>query len=297
MRLVVTGCEGQVARSLAAVGAAMGVDVICVGRPALDLAGDAASILSALTAAQPDAIVSAAAYTMVDKAESERDAAFAINAKGAGHVAAAAAALGVPVLHLSTDYVFDGQKPDPYVEDDPTGPTSVYGTSKLEGEQRVAAATANHAIFRTAWVYSPFGANFVKTMLRLGETRDTLSVVADQWGCPTSAEDIARAMIEAAKVMIADLSERYRGVFHLTGAGEANWADFARHVFAEAEALARKPVDVVSITSDQYPSPVKRPANSRLSGAKLEQVFGIALPHWRASNAEVVKALLSTEVE
>lgn len=291
LRIAVTGKEGQVARSMLALGPGMDVDIVAVGRPQLDLA-DPASVLAALREARPDAIVSAAAYTAVDKAETERDLAFAVNGAGAGAVAGAAAALGLPILHLSTDYVFDGAKPDRYRETDPTGPTSVYGASKLEGEIRVAAATRDHAIFRTAWVYSAHGNNFLKTMLRLGEARDTLSVVADQFGCPTSAEDIAAAMITAARRMASDRDERHRGIFHLTGSGEANWADFAREIFRVAGHHGRKPVEVVSITSDQYPSPVKRPANSRLSGEKLDQVYGIVLPDWQISTAKVVGALL-----
>ena len=291
LRIAVTGKEGQVARSMLALGPELDVDIIAVGRPELDLV-DPASVRSALEAARPDVVVSAAAYTAVDKAETEQDLAFAVNGAGAGAVAEAAAALGVPVLHLSTDYVFDGSKPTRYVETDATGPTSVYGASKLEGERLVAAANPDHAIFRTAWVYSAFGANFLKTMLRLGETRDTLSVVADQHGCPTSAEDIARALIVAARTMVSDRDDRYRGIFHLTGSGEASWADFARAIFRAAEDHGRKPVEVIPITSDQYPSPVKRPANSRLSGDKLERIHGIVLPDWRVSTARVVGTLL-----
>lgn len=295
IRIAVTGKEGQVARAMAALGPAMGVEVIAVGRPELDLS-DPGSVHAALAAARPDAIVSAAAYTAVDKAETEKDLAFAVNGAGAGAVAEAASALDVPVLHLSTDYVFDGTKPERYDEADPTAPTSVYGASKLEGEQRVAAAAANHAIFRTAWVYSPYGANFLKTMLRLGETRDTLSVVADQRGCPTSAEDIATAMILAAQRMVADRDAKYRGIFHLTGAGEASWADFARAIFDGAEAHSRRPVAVIPITSDQYPSPVKRPANSRLSGEKLKRIYGIELPDWQQSTKSVVNAVLGQKL-
>lgn len=295
LRIAVTGKEGQVARSMLALGPEMGVEIIAVGRPEMDLS-DPASVRAALEAARPDVIVSAAAYTAVDKAETEQNLAFAINGAGAGAVAEAATALGVPVLHLSTDYVFDGSKADRYVESDQTGPTSAYGASKLEGEALVAAATADHAIFRTAWVYSAHGANFLKTMLRLGETRDTLSVVADQWGCPTSAEDIARAMILAAQKLATDRDEKYRGIFHLTGSGEASWAEFAREIFRAAEGHGRKPVAVVEITSDQYPSPVKRPANSRLSGDKLNQVYGIMLPDWRVSTAKVVDSLLGQKM-
>ncbi|MGQ3215454.1 MAG: dTDP-4-dehydrorhamnose reductase [Shinella sp.] len=291
MRIVVTGKEGQIARSIAALGPRMGVEIVTVGRPELDLAAPG-SVMPALAAVRPDAIVSAAAYTMVDKAETERDLAFAINGIGAGAVAEAAARLGVPLLHLSTDYVFDGRKPAPYVETDPAQPICIYGASKLDGERRAAAAASDLAIFRTAWVYSPYGVNFLKTMLRLGETRDKLVVVADQQGCPTSAEDIAGALILAARRMVEDRDGRYRGIFHLTGAGEASWAEFAREIFSAAETCGHSPVEVIPITSDQYPSPVTRPANSRLSGEKLTHIYGIALPDWRTSTRKVVDTLL-----
>jgi dTDP-4-dehydrorhamnose reductase len=292
MRIAVTGREGQVARSLAALGPERGVEIVLAGRPELDLAIPS-SIYPALAALKPDAIISAAAYTAVDKAETERDLAFAVNGEGAGAVAEAAARLGVPVLHLSTDYVFNGAKQGAYVETDATGPCSVYGASKLDGERRIAAATDNHAIFRTAWVYSPYGANFVRTMLRLGETRDTVSVVADQQGCPTSAEDIAGALIDVAKRMAADADPRFRGIFHLTGSGWASWADFAEHIFAIAAGAGHKPVDIRRITTSEYPTPAKRPANSLLSGQKLEDIYGISLPHWHSSTEKVVRTLLA----
>jgi dTDP-4-dehydrorhamnose reductase len=291
LRIALTGKEGQVARAMVALGPSL-----TVGRPELELV-EPGSVGPALAAARPHAIVSAAAYTAVDKAESEKDLAFAVNGLGAGAVAEAAHGLRVPVLHLSTDYVFGGTKSDAYVENDPTGPAFVYGAFKLEGEKRVAAATDNHAIFRTAWIYSPYGSNFAKTMLRLGETREALSVVADQRGCPTSAWDIAHAMILAAQRMVEDSDPRYRGVFHLTGSDEASWADFARASFRAAEAHGRRPVEVIPIRSDQYPSPVRRPENSRLSGEKLKQIYGIALPDWRESTKEVVDALLGPKSE
>ena len=292
-RIAVTGKEGQVARAMVALGRFMEVEISTVGRPQLDLAHPA-TVLPALAAARPDAIVSAAAYTAVDQAEIERDVAFAINSAGAGAVAEAAGKLGVPVLHLSTDYVFNGCKAAPYLEDDATGPTSAYGASKLDGERRVALATDNHAIFRTAWIYSPYGTNFLKTMLRLAETRESVSVVTDQFGCPTSAEDIAHALILAARRLVESpgSSNSLRGIFHLAGTGEATWADFAREIFRCAESHGRKPVKVIAITSDQYPSPVRRPANSRLSSDKLKRVHGIEMPHWRQSTRKVVNALL-----
>ena len=294
MRIAVTGREGQVARSLLAT-APSGIEVIAIGRPELDLANPA-SVLPALAAAQPDVIVSAAAYTAVDKAESEPDSAFAVNAAGAGAVSEAAAKLGIPVIHLSTDYVFSGENPAPYVETDPTGPISVYGSTKLEGELRVAAGNADHVILRTAWVYSPFGANFVKTMLRLAETRDELRVVADQRGCPTAALDIADAILAIAARLKADPDPALRGTFHLTGTGEATWADFATEIFAQSRALGGNSVVVTPITTAEYPTPARRPANSRLSGDKLAATYGIRLPDWKSSTEIAVKAILKNAI-
>lgn len=214
MRIAVTGKHGQVVSALLERGPAADVEIVSVGRPELDLA-DPASIRAVLSQIKPDAIVSAAAYTAVDKAESEEALAFAINAEGPTAVAEVAKELGVPVVHLSTDYVFPGDKQGLYVETDATGPVSAYGRSKLAGEVGVAAANSNHAILRTAWVYSPFGANFVKTMLRLAETRDALNVVADQHGTPTSALDIADAVIAIAKRLSVDPDLRQIGRAHV----------------------------------------------------------------------------------
>jgi len=194
MRIAVTGREGQVVRSLVDRSAGS-CEIIPVGRPELDLAGSAESIAAAIAAVRPDALVSAAAYTQVDKAESEPDLAFAINEGGAGAVARAARTLRIPLIHLSTDYVFDGTKRTPYVEEDETAPTGVYGASKLAGEQAVLAEHDDCAVLRTAWVYSPFGANFAKTMLRLAGDREEVAVVADQRGNPTSALDIADGIL------------------------------------------------------------------------------------------------------
>ncbi len=203
MRIAVTGATGQVATSLVER-AGPGVEIVALGRPAFDLT-DRAAVLAGLEAARPDVIVNAAAYTAVDKAEAEDALALRVNGEGAGHVAEAAARLGVPLLHLSTDYVFDGALDRPYREDDPTGPTGAYGRSKLAGEKEVAAACENSVILRTAWVYSPFGVNFVRTMLRLGESREEVGVVADQRGNPTSALDIADGLITIAARVKAEL--------------------------------------------------------------------------------------------
>ncbi|WP_181707957.1 dTDP-4-dehydrorhamnose reductase [Chthonobacter rhizosphaerae] len=292
MRIAVTGREGQVVQSLLERGPIAGATVIAVGRPDLDLA-DPGTVMPALEAAAPDLVVSAAAYTAVDKAETDAATAHAVNGAGAGAVAAAAARLGVPVIHLSTDYVFDGAKPDPYVETDPTGPLGVYGASKLAGEAAVAAAAPDHVILRTAWVYSPFGANFVKTMLRVGETRDVVRVVADQHGRPTAALDIADAVIQVGRNLLGSDDPALRGVFHMAAGGEATWADFAEAIFAEAAARGRRVPAVERIATTDYPTPARRPANSRLDGTKLSNAHGVVLPDWRASLGVCMDRLLS----
>lgn len=291
LRIAVTGKQGQVVTALIERGPAARVEIVAVGRPELDLA-DPDSIRRVLSETKPDAIVSAAAYTAVDKAESEQELVFAVNAKGPQALAEVADEMGIPVVHLSTDYVFAGDSQSIYVETDATGPASIYGQSKLAGEEAVAAATPNHAILRTAWVYSPFGANFLKTMLQLAETRDALNVVADQYGTPTSALDIADAVIAIATRLATDSDPKLRGTFHLTGSGEATWAEFAEEIFAVLQAKSGKSVSVCPITTEQYPTPAKRPANSRLSTEKLAKTYGIVLPDWKKSTKVVLDRLL-----
>jgi dTDP-4-dehydrorhamnose reductase len=270
-----------------------GHDVIAVGTPVLDLAvpGDDA-VRAALDAARADVIVNAAAHTAVDKAESEPDLAFAINAIGAGAVARAAARIGVPLVHISTDYVFSGDKPEPYIESDATGPTGVYGASKLAGEEAVLASGADVAILRTAWVYSPFRANFVKTMLRLAESRDELGVVDDQYGNPTSALDLADAVIAVAQHLTEGRDARHRGIFHATGNGDATWAGLAETVFAASAADGGPSARVKHITTADYPTPARRPRNSRLDCTALFERHGVRLPDWRISVAAVTTRLL-----
>lgn len=294
MRIAVTGTSGQVVTSLLERGPATGHEVIAVGRPALDLA-DPATVLPALQAARPDAIISAAAWTQVDKAESEAEAAHAINATGAGAVAEAAARLGVPLVHISTDYVFDGSLDRPWREDDPTGPTGVYGATKLAGEQAVLAAHPNSAVLRTAWVYSPFGANFVKTMLRLAETRDELGVVGDQIGNPTSALDIADGVLRVATNLAAGSDPAQRGIFHMTAAEEASWAEFARAIFAASADFGGPTAQVNAITTADYPTPATRPANSRLDCSRIAAAHGVALPRWQDALPPVVARLLAVK--
>lgn len=290
LRIAVTGASGQVVTSLIERGSAT-AKIVPLGRPEFDLA-NRDSIFNALAPGQFDVIVNAAAYTAVDKAEAESELAHTINATGAGYVAEAAALAGVPLIHISTDYVFDGTAARPYREDDITGPTGAYGHSKLEGERKVVAATANHAILRTAWVYSPFGANFVRTMLRLGETRSEVGVVADQLGNPTSALDIADAVLAIAKRLAVDPAAELRGTFHMVGSGDAVWADMAEAVFAEAQKHGRAPVTVKRIATADYPTPARRPANSRLDTAKLRRAYGVSLPQWQRSLAQTVERLL-----
>jgi dTDP-4-dehydrorhamnose reductase len=292
VRIVVTGTEGQVARSLQRAGALAGHEVLALGRPGLDLAGDPADIGRALAGTAPDIIISVAAYTAVDLAEDEPDLAEDVNARGAGGVATAANRLGVPLLHLSTDYVFDGTKDAPYSEDDETGPTSVYGRSKLHGEQAVLAAHDNVAVLRTAWVYSPFGRNFVKTMLNLAKDRPEVRVVADQFGNPTSALDIAAALLKVADGLIRSGDQRLRGIFHMAAPDEASWADFAEHIFTVSAQHGGPSATVVPIRTIEFPTRARRPANSRLDCTRLSDTHGVTLPRWRGSTALVVKELL-----
>lgn len=293
MRIAVTGSNGQVVTALAERGGAAGITVLTVGRPSLDLA-DPGSVGPALVAAEPDVIVSAAAYTAVDKAETERDLAWRVNAAGAGSVAAAARSLGVPVVHLSTDYVFDGTKDGPWTESDPVGPLGVYGASKLAGEYAVAAATPDHAVLRVAWVVSPFGANFIKTMLRLGESRDVLRVVADQVGGPTSALDIADGILTVCRNLKFHPDDpMLRGTFHMGPSGSGSWADLAELVFERLVAHGGKTVAVERISAADYPTPARRPANSRLDSRLIAERHGIVLPDWRRSVTAIVDRLLA----
>lgn len=292
MRIAVTGSQGQVVQSLFKRAKGTEAEVIALGRPLLDLA-DPATVLPAIEAARPDIIVSAAAYTAVDGAEEDQEAAYAVNAAGAGAVAQTASTLGVPIIHLSTDYVFNGRKDAPYLESDPTDPLGVYGASKLAGEHAVRAACADSVILRTAWVYSPFGNNFVKTMLRLAGQRDELGVVADQLGDPTSALDIADGVLAIASNLLNDSASDLRGVFHMAGAGEASWADFASAIFDASRQLGGPFASVKAITTAEYPTLAPRPANSRLDCGKLEQLHGVRLPHWRGSMKAVVEQLLT----
>jgi dTDP-4-dehydrorhamnose reductase len=279
LKLLVTGQAGQVARAMALAGSA-DVIVTCVGRPELDLT-DPVSVRAAIDLHKPDIVVNPAAYTAVDKAESEVELAYSINRDGAGSVAAAAAQAGVPIVHISTDYVFSGDKAEPYLESDPTGPTGVYGASKLAGEQAVAAANPAHVVLRTAWVYAPWGHNFARTMLRLAADRDVVRVVADQQGTPTYAPDIAQAMLAVCQTIMASPDGNdWRGVFHLTNGGATNWAGFAAEVFAQSAARGGPSARVEPISTADYPTLARRPANSRLDTDRFTRTFGHRMTDW-----------------
>jgi dTDP-4-dehydrorhamnose reductase len=293
MRIAVTGKRGQIVSALRER-APPDVEIVALGRPELDLA-DAESVARAFDGLDCAAIVNAAAYTAVDKAESEPEAAMRVNADGAAHVAEAAVRLNVPLLHLSTDYVFDGALDRPYREDDVARPTTAYGRSKLAGERRVAEIHPRSAILRTAWIYSPFGANFVRTMLRLALSRDEIGVVDDQRGNPTSALDIADGLFDVARQMAANPSQRLAGVFHLVAAGEASWADVAEASFAVLARHGRASPTVRRIATAEYPTPARRPANSRLDARKIAATYGIALADWTQSLPACVERLLESE--
>lgn len=290
MRIVVTGREGQVARCLAERSAPhAGLGIIPLGRPALDLC-EPRSVMDAIREAKPDVVVSAAAYTAVDAAEDEPDMAFAVNETGAEAVAAAARACGVPVIHLSTDYVFSGDHAGAYREDMPTGPRGVYGHSKLAGEIAVQRANPDSLILRTSWVYSAFGRNFVKTMLDVAQKRDELSVVDDQTGNPTSAHDIAGALIDIARQLVA--GQGRTGIYHYAGRGQATWCDLARQVFRESAARGGPSARVRAITTADYPTKAVRPRNSVLDTGRIEADYRVRQADWRVSVAHVVDRLL-----
>jgi dTDP-4-dehydrorhamnose reductase len=288
MRILVTGREGQLARSLAGRASALPhVFVQRVGRPELELERRE-SIETAIAAAAPDVVVNAAAYTAVDQAEDEPERAFRINAAAAGEVAAAARRAGVPVIQVSTDYVFDGTGNGPYTESAPTRPLGVYGRSKLEGELRVAEANPDHVILRTGWVYGAYGRNFLKTMLGAAAERDSVEVVSDQRGSPTASDDLADGIF----AVVAAWRDRPRcglgGIYHLAGTGEASRFDFAAAIFEEAARNGLPTAAVRPIRTADRPARAPRPANSALDCRRLAADFGYRAPPWRQSTAAVV---------
>lgn len=287
MKILVTGRHGQLARSLAERG---GKDIQLLGRPELDLAVPS-SAQTAILAAQPDLVVNAAAFTAVDRAESEEAAAWRINVEAAREVASAAHELGVPMIHISTDYVFDGESRRPYTECAATEPINAYGRTKLAGEQAVRAAAPDHFILRTSWLFSPFGKNFVRTMVDLGRQRDMLSVVADQYGNPTSALDLADAILAVARRWEEGDRTGMGQAYHLAGSGIASWYDLA---VAVQEAVTNMPV--TPIATAEWPTPATRPAYSALDSSKFVRDFGITMPGWRDSLTPIVRRLIKTDL-
>jgi dTDP-4-dehydrorhamnose reductase len=293
MRLLIAGWQGQVARALVeAAPACPDVTACAVGRAALDIC-EARSIERALSRIEPSIVINSAAYTAVDKAETDSERAFALNRDGARLLAEAAARRGIPIIHISTDYVYDGRKPSPYVENDPPAPATVFGRSKLDGEHAVREANPKHVILRTAWVFSPSGRNFVKSMLGQAAEQPRVRVVDDQHGSPTYAPHLVSAILELARQLSAARTEENAwGVYHAAGTGSTTWRGFAEVVFRCSGALGGPTAAVDPIASADYPTPAQRPANSQLDCGKLERTFGLRLPDWRVGVGECVERLL-----
>ena len=281
MKVLLTGSNGQVGWALVQQLSQQAIDFVAFNRQELDITHQQA-VMQAVMAYHPDVIINAAAHTAVDKAESEPDLAFAINQQGAGYLAEAAQQVGAALLHISTDYVFDGQANQPYGENDATAPQGVYGQSKLAGEQAVLAACSRSIVLRTAWVFGEHGHNFVKTMLRLGRERDGLSIVGDQRGAPTYAGDIADALIQIAQHITQGKATEY-GVYHFSGSPYVSWYQFAEAIFQHAQQQGILPTipQLNAITTAEYPTPAKRPANSCLQLSKIQQAFAIAPSDWQ----------------
>ena len=291
LHILVTGGAGQVGLELQAAAWPEGVVVHAPTRAELDL-GDIASVKAAFAAIPFAAVINSGAYTAVDKAETEVATVFAANAMGPAVLAEVTHAAGVPLIQVSTDYVFDGSKAGLYVEDDAVGPLGVYGASKLAGELAVRSGNPRSVVLRTAWVLSVHRANFLKTMLRLAADRPALRVVGDQHGCPTSARDIADALKTITLAMIADAGAP-TGVYHFVNAGETHWAGLAAEIFARSAEAGGPSATVEAITTADYPTPARRPSNSRLSTAKLTRDYGMAPRPWQAAVAEIVAELHS----
>jgi dTDP-4-dehydrorhamnose reductase len=288
-RVLVIGREGQLARELARANWPGGWSVTCAGRPDIDLrAPDKAA--AAVAAAAPDLVVNAGAYTNVDLAESEPHVALLVNASGPAAVAEACAKIGAPFLTVSTDYVFDGTKPGPYSETDAVNPIGAYGRSKAEGEARIRSALPEHVILRSSWLFSAFGTNFVRTMMRLGGERSMVRVVADQRGCPTGAGDLARAIIAVCEATHSGKGQF--GVFHVANAGATTWYEVARAIFDGLAKRGERVPEVVPITTAEYPTKAVRPANSVLDCNRLERVFGITMRPWQDALEECLSELV-----
>jgi len=298
MKLLVFGRTGQVGHEILRRRPA-DMDVLGLGRAEVDVGSDREAVVAAIRGGGWDVVVNATAHTAVDKAESEPELAMAINRDGPAWMAAACADLGIPLIHLSTDYVFDGSKAGAYVEEDPVRPLGAYGVSKEAGERAVRDALPRHVILRTSWVFGAHGRNFVKTMLRLGEERPELGIVADQVGCPTAAADIADTVLAIARRVAGSPANALEGgapwgTYHYSGAPCTSWHGFATAIFdLRREITGAAPPALRAISTSDYPTPARRPANSELDCSKLRARFGIGPADWRASLAEVLNELLT----
>lgn len=293
MRILVTGREGQLVTSLVERSKSVpGIEVATLGRPELDLeSGD--SLDATVARAAPDLVINAAAYTAVDTAEDEPGRAMAVNARGAGALARAARAAGARLVQISTDYVFDGALERPYREDDPVNPLGVYGRSKLAGEEAVRDEDPDSVVVRIAWVYSPFGRNFLKTMIAASRQRDELSVVADQFGNPSSALDLADGLLAMAATWRGSSGAGIGQTYHLTGGGETSWHGFAGEILAVSARLGGPSARVRPISTSEWPTRAPRPKDSRLDSAKFERDFGYRAPPWQSATEEIVKRVLA----
>jgi dTDP-4-dehydrorhamnose reductase len=294
MRVLITGREGQVARALRERASRVpDLELIAMGRPELDLV-QPGSAAAAVHRTAPDVVISAAAYTAVDQAEDEPDIAVRVNGEAPEELADAARAVGAPIIHFSTDYVFDGRKPGAYSEEDPVAPLGVYGRSKLQGEVGVRAANPDHLILRTAWVYSPWGKNFVRTMVRLAADRDSINVVSDQRGNPTSALDLADAVMAVLEHW-RSAKGSFGSTLHLVGSGSASWSEFADHIMTCCHEQNLPSAQILPISTEQYPTRAERPRNSRLSVSAFWRNFGFELPDWRDSTRDTVNRIAAGE--
>ena len=295
MRLLIAGWHGQIARALVELAPGRpDVTALSIGRPALDLCSPS-TIRSTLVEAEPDIMINTAAYTAVDRAEREPETVSQLNSAGAETFAEIAAKRDVPVIHLSTDYVFDGTKDGAYTEDDAPSPQSVYGRTKLEGELAVARINPKHVILRTTWVYSPFGRNFVKTMLKLADERDEVDVVDDQVGCPTYAPHVAEAILAIAARLASDREFAPWGTYHAASSNGVSWCEFARRIFDVSKALNGPSARINPISAADYPTTAPRLDNSRLDSSKLKRTFGLKLPSWTDGVDQCVRRLLQAD--
>ncbi|GBQ94706.1 dTDP-4-dehydrorhamnose reductase [Asaia lannensis] len=290
--ILVTGGQGQLATSLRKLG---GDRVVIVGRPEFDLAKPE-TIAATLDRVRPALVVNAAAWTAVDLAETEIEGATAANETGPAELARLCAAQDIPLIHVSTDYVYAGDKGAPYVETDPVTPQTVYGRTKAAGEQAVLKAQPRSIVLRTAWVYSGHCKNFVRTMVNAGAKNAHLKVVGDQYGCPTNADDLAKAILDIADRVEAGWQDRFAGIYHACGTGETSWHGLAVAALEEATRHGQAmPVEVAAIRTEDWPTPAKRPQDSRLDCSKLETVFGVRLPEWRDGVARAVDEHFATQ--